>query len=70
MGAQLQIGLWLITWQREDIPHEPGQGSLHFIFMQASFNEQSVLTVHSGRHAGGFPIYPGTHEQMACPLNS
>lgn len=64
-GGQLQIGLWFNTWQRADIPHVPRQGLPHFMLMQASFNAQSVLTMHSGRQAGGFPIYPDMHEHTA-----
>lgn len=54
--GQLQIGLWLTTWHLADTPQDPGHGSLHLRFTQASFNGQSLLTIHSGRQAGGFPM--------------
>lgn len=43
-------------------PHNPGHGSLHFIFIQAKWYEQSLLLTHSGRQFGGDPIYSGKHE--------
>lgn len=55
-GGQLQIGLWLTTWHLAVTPQDPGHGSLHLRFTQASFNGQSLLTIHSGRQAGGFPM--------------
>lgn len=69
-GGQLHIGLWFTTWQIAAIPQVPGHGSIHFWLTQASFNGHSELTIHSGRQAGGLPIYPGTQEQTACPLIS
>lgn len=68
--TQLQIGLWLTTWHRAWIPQVPGQGSLHFWLMHASFGGQSELTTHSGLHEGGAPIKPSIHEQTAWPLCS
>jgi len=68
LGGQLQIGLWFLTWQFAFMPHVPGQGSLHFWLLQASFWGHSALVTHSGLQEGGDPIYPGTHEQTAWPL--
>lgn len=47
------------------MPHVPGQGSLHFWFMQALFWAHSELTMHSGRHDGGAPTYSGWQEHTA-----
>lgn len=46
-------------------PQDPGQGSLHFWLLQASFCAQSELTVHSGLQVGGVPIYSGRQEHTA-----
>lgn len=35
------------------------------MLMQASFSAQSVLTMHSGRQAGGFPMNPAIHVHTA-----
>lgn len=67
-GKQLHIGLWLTTLQIVLNPQEPGQGFTHFWLLQASDKEQSELTVHSGRQAGGAPRYPATQEQTGCWL--
>lgn len=69
-ALQLQIGLWLLTMHWELSPQTPGQGSLHFLLMHAWFVGHSVLTVHSGLHAGGLPINVGIQEQTACPFES
>lgn len=53
--GQLQIGLWLMTWQSAFKPHNPGHGSLHFWLIQARWGGHSVLTRHSGRQCGGVP---------------
>ena len=55
-----------MTRQRALMPQVPGQGSMHFWLLQASFNEHSGLIVHSGRHVGGEPKNPGIHEQTGC----
>lgn len=52
------------------MPHVPGQGSLHFWLIQASFGRQSELRVHSGRHRGGDPRNSGAHVHTACSFNS
>lgn len=67
---QVQIGLWFTTIHCALSPHVPGHGSMHFWLEQAMFNLQSVLTAHSGRQFGGFPIKPRIQTQTACPLTS
>ena len=67
---QLHIGLWFITSQRVFIPQVPGQGSEHFWFIQALLGEHSALTKHSGRQAGGIPIYDVKQEQTAWSLTT
>lgn len=52
------------------IPHVPGQGSVHFWFMQALVKAHSELTVHSGLQPGGLPMYSGKHEHTACPFTT
>lgn len=44
-------------------PHNPGHGSLHFIFIQAKLYEHSLLLTHSGRQFGGDPTYSSKQEQ-------
>uniref|UniRef100_A0A1A9VW34 Uncharacterized protein n=1 Tax=Glossina austeni TaxID=7395 RepID=A0A1A9VW34_GLOAU len=56
-GKQLQNGLWLTTEHWVFRPHAPGQGSIHFCFIQAIFERHSWFPVHSGRHNGGVPKY-------------
>lgn len=68
--GQLHIGLWLITWHLAPIPHVPGQGSLHFWLLQASFWLQSEFVKHSGLHNGGDPIKFDIHEHTAWLLIS
>lgn len=63
-----QIGLWFITSHFAPRPQLPIQGSIHFWLLQASFNGQSELIVHSGRHNGGVPKKPLIHEQTPCWL--
>ena len=70
LGGHEQIGEWFTTVHLAPIPQVPGQGSLHFWLLQASFWGQSALITHSGRHDGGLPIYPGIQEHTACPLIS
>uniref|UniRef100_A0A1A9ZCQ8 Uncharacterized protein n=1 Tax=Glossina pallidipes TaxID=7398 RepID=A0A1A9ZCQ8_GLOPL len=55
-GKQLQNGLWLTTEHWVFRPHAPGQGSIHFCFIQAIFEGHSWFPVHSGRHNGGEDI--------------
>lgn len=50
------IGIWFCTLQSALNPQDPGQGSLHFSDIQAKFEGQSVLTIHSGLQFGGDPI--------------
>lgn len=52
---QEHTGEWLSTIHCAFKPHEPGQGSLHLIFVHARFAEQSELTRHSGLQFGGRP---------------
>ena len=54
--GQLQIGLWLNTLHFAPIPQVPGQGSLHFWLLQASFSGHSEFVTHSGRQVGGLPM--------------
>lgn len=49
-------------------PQVPGQGSEHFCLMQALLRGHSELTVHSGLHPGGLPVYSGKQEHTACPF--
>lgn len=63
-GGQLQIGLWLTIWHRALSPHVPGQGSTHFLLMQARFRGHSALATHSGRQLGGTPMYPSKQEHV------
>lgn len=60
----------MLTLQFALAPQFPGQGSLHFWFIQALSYEHSELTIHSGRHPGGLPVYSGKHEQTAWPDTS
>lgn len=60
------MGVCVTTEQMAEMPQEPGQGSRHFSLIQAKFEGQSALIVHSGLQFGGEPIYPVTHEQEAC----
>lgn len=70
LEGQLQMGLWLTTWQVALTPHVPGQGSMHFWFRQARLRAHSEFVMHSGLHEGGVPKYPGTQEHTACPFTS
>jgi vacuolar-type H+-ATPase subunit B/Vma2 len=54
-SLQLQIGTWFNTWQFAFDPQDPGQGSLHFRLIQASWLPHSELITHSGRQFGGAP---------------
>ena len=49
------------------IPHNPGQGSTHFWFLQTLFLGQSGFWVHSGlQDKNGSPKYPGIQIQVAA----
>lgn len=69
-GLQLHIGLWLMTWHRAFNPHVPGHGSAHFWLTHALLSAHSELTIHSGLHAGGEPIYPDWQEHTAWLLTT
>lgn len=69
-SMQLQIGLWLTTWQRAFWPHVPGHGSLHFWLMHDLSWGHSELRIHSGRQFGGAPIISGKQLHTACWSNS
>ena len=43
------------------MPHNPGQGSWHFLLLHAMSVGQSALITHSGLQFGGEPIIPGRH---------
>lgn len=45
-----------MTLQLASIPHDPGQGSLHFSRIQAKLLGHSEFIEHSGRQLGGLPI--------------
>lgn len=60
--GQEQTGTCFITLHNAFNPHEPKQGSRHFILMQALSLLQSVLTTHSGLQLGGLPKKPGIQE--------
>lgn len=68
-AGQLQMGLWLITWQSAPYPHTPGHGSIHLVFAHALSRGQSELMTHSGRQPlpVGLPWNPGKHSQSALP---
>ena len=58
-GMQMQIGTWFLTSHFALTPHNPGQGSWHFLLMHALSIGQSAFTTHSGLQFGGEPIIPG-----------
>lgn len=64
--GQLQIGLWFTTKHCALIPHVPRHGSIHFWLLQAIFEGQSELIIHSGLQFGGESKYPEIQEQTAC----
>lgn len=45
-----------MTLQVADMPHDPGQGSLHFSLIHAKLLKQSEFIEHSGLQFGGVPI--------------
>ena len=59
---QIQRGIWFLTLQKAFSPHKPGQGSAHFLEMQARLGLQSAFKTHSGLQFGGLPIRFGRHE--------
>lgn len=61
-SIHVHIGIWLCTLHKADVPHDPGQGSWHFEFIQAWLVEQSAWMLHSGRQFGGLPIKFGRQE--------
>lgn len=63
--AQLQIGLWFITWHRAFWPQTPAHGFLHFWLIHDLSCEHSELKIHSGRQFGGEPIISGIQLQTA-----
>lgn len=65
-GRQLQMGLWFTTRHCAPNPHVPMQGLIHCRLLQALSLSQSELTIHSGLHDGGLPLYPAIQEQTAC----
>lgn len=70
-GRQEQVGAWLITLHSAFIPHVPGQGSLHLLFIQALLRSQSLLTTHSGlQPVYGSPKYSDKHAQDPAPFRS
>ena len=68
-GLQVQVAIWLTTWQRACIPQVPGQGSRHDKLAHALLAGQSELATHSGRQPEyGSPKYPGL--QAHCSRRS
>lgn len=67
----VQTGKWLTTWHSAFWLQVPGHGSLHLFIMQALFETQSELTVHSGLQLSyGLPIYSGKQMQDPAPFCS
>lgn len=64
---QVHTGICLMTWHSAFNPQEPGHGSLHLWFIQASWLLHSVLITHSGLQFGGASIKSGRHEQLGVP---
>lgn len=60
--GHLHIGEWLTTWHSAFGAQDPGQGSLHFIFIHAKLYEHSLFVIHSGLQFGGEPINSGKQE--------
>lgn len=69
-AGQMQEGTWFMTLQVAETPHDPKQGSAHFLLTQAIALGQSVFTVHSGRQFGGLPINSAEHEQDGISLTT
>lgn len=67
-SGQVQIGIWFTTAQLAPTPHEPGQGSEHFVRIQARWLGHSECIVHSGLQLGGVPINVDRQEQDGFPL--
>lgn len=60
--GHLHKGEWLTTWHSAFGAHDPGQGSLHFILIQAKLYGHSLLVMHSGLQFGGDPMNCGRQE--------
>lgn len=60
----------MITSHLALIPQIPGQGSIHLRSLHARFVEQSELTVHSGRQAGGVPMKVGKQLHIAWSFDT
>ena len=61
---QLQMGLWFLTEHWAFLPQVPGQGSLHFFWIQARWLGHSVLMRHSGlQPTYGSPMWSGIQRQ-------
>lgn len=58
------MGVWLTTRHSALVPHEPSQGSLHFLFIHAKCEGHSLLLIHSGLQYGGEPRNSGRHEHV------
>lgn len=53
------------------IPHVPGHGFLHLLFIQALSLAHSLFIIHSGLHSTyGSPKYSDIQEQEPTPFNS
>lgn len=65
-----QIALWFITRHSAFCPQLSIHGSTHFLLKQPLSGGQSEFAMHSGRQAGGEPIFPCIQEQTAWPLDS
>lgn len=61
-NIQTHIGVWLTTRHSVLEPHEPGQGFLHFLLMQANCVSHSLLLTHSGLQFGGDPVKSARQE--------
>lgn len=54
-SKHVQIGVWFFTIHWALIPHDPGQGFIHLLWIHAKLLEQSALMTHSGLQLGGEP---------------
>jgi len=64
-AGQVQIGLWFLVIHCAFNPQIFGQGSTHFLFIHARCRGHSALTIHSGLHDGGIPLYSGKQVHTA-----
>lgn len=70
-GIQEHEGAWLTTTHSAFIPHVPGQGSTHLLFVHALLLSQSELVTHSGLHPTyGSPKYSFKQVQEPAPFLS